>query len=228
MNNPSEVMGKRIKEKRLALDLTQDELGKLIGVQRAAINKYESGQVENMKRSVIKELSKLFNVDPNWLMAFDIDTSSREEAIDNNAEFFSYRYYPVSISAGALEDIDAIREYDLLALSNKFLGKYAGNNNLIILKVNGESMNNVIPNGSFIAVDTSRKNITDISDRDIVVFSENGSYSVKRYINDRANERFLFKPDSSDDTFTAIEVRYEESTDLRLIGKVVRYIVSLD
>ena len=89
-------------------------------------------------------------------------------------------------------------------------------------------MNNIIPNGSYIIVDTSRNTIHDIKDRDIVVFSENGSYSVKRYINDSANQRILFKPDSTDDTFTAIEVKYENSEDLRLIGKVVKYIVGLD
>ncbi len=66
-------MAKRIRDKRLQLGLTQEELGKMIGVQRAAINKYETGTVENMKRSTIKQLSLILGVDPKWLMAFDID-----------------------------------------------------------------------------------------------------------------------------------------------------------
>lgn len=225
MNNllsPTEVMARRIKEKRLELGLTQEELGKLIGTQRAAVNKYEAGLVENMKRSTIKQLSLIFNVDPKWLMAFDVDE------INSNTSHSEYKLFPVSISAGCLEDVDGIDTFDLISIADEIMGKYAGNKSIVLLKVNGESMNRIIPNGSYILVDTSRTRVTDISDRDIVVFSENGSYSVKRYVNDVANERFLFKPDSTDDTFTAIEVKYENSSDLRLIGKVVKYIVNLD
>ena len=55
LRSATDVMAKRIKEKRLELGLTQEELGKMIGTQRAAVNKYESGLVENMKRSTIKQ-----------------------------------------------------------------------------------------------------------------------------------------------------------------------------
>lgn len=222
LHSSTEVMAKRIKEKRLELGLTQEELGKMIGTQRAAVNKYESGLVENMKRSTIKQLSLIFNVDPKWLMAFDIDE------INTGNNHNEYRMFPVSISAGCLEDIEAIDTYDIVTIADEIMGKYAGRKGIILLKVNGESMNNVIPDGSYIVVDTYKTKVTDISDRDIVVFSENGSYSVKRYVNDIANERFLFKPDSTDDTFTAIEVKYENSSNLKLIGKVVKYIVNLD
>ena len=60
LRSATDVMAKRIKEKRLELGLTQEELGKMIGTQRAAVNKYESGLVENMKRSTIKQLSLNF------------------------------------------------------------------------------------------------------------------------------------------------------------------------
>ena len=67
------VMGNRIKQLRLQANLTQEELGKIIGVNKAAIQKYESGQTMNMKRSKIATLSKYFKVDPTWLMGFDED-----------------------------------------------------------------------------------------------------------------------------------------------------------
>lgn len=217
-------MAKRIKEKRLQLGLTQEELGKRIGTQRAAINKYESGLVENMKRSTIKELSLLFDVDPKWLMAFDIDG---DYSTDNDHD--KYKMFPVSISAGCLEDINGIDTFDLVTISDEIMGRYAGRKGIIILKVNGDSMNKLIPDGAFIVVDTNKNTVTDITDRDIVVFANSGEgYSVKRYVNDVKNERFLFKPESTDDTFTAIEISYENSSDLKLIGKVVKYIVNLD
>ena len=64
-------MGERIKQLRLEKGLTQEELGKHIGVKKAAIMKYEKGNVKNMKRSSIEILSKLFNVSPSYLMCLD-------------------------------------------------------------------------------------------------------------------------------------------------------------
>ena len=64
-------MGERIKQLRLEKGLTQEELGNHIGVKKAAIMKYEKGNVKNMKRSSIEILSKLFNVSPSYLMCLD-------------------------------------------------------------------------------------------------------------------------------------------------------------
>ena len=64
-------MSKRIKACRERLELTQEELGNMLGMQRAAINKYEKGYVENIKRATIKKMSEIFNVSPAWLMGYD-------------------------------------------------------------------------------------------------------------------------------------------------------------
>ena len=53
-------MGEIIKQLRLQKGITQEELGKVIGVQKSAIRKYESGMVENIKRSSIKKNGGLF------------------------------------------------------------------------------------------------------------------------------------------------------------------------
>lgn len=60
-------MGDRIKELRIKNNLTQEELGEKIGVKRAAVNKWESGETKNLKRSTIKKLSDLFDVPPSYL-----------------------------------------------------------------------------------------------------------------------------------------------------------------
>lgn len=63
-------MGKRIKQKRLEKGLTMEELGSKLGVKASAINKYEKGIVENIKRPTIKKMAEIFDCDPNWLMGF--------------------------------------------------------------------------------------------------------------------------------------------------------------
>ena len=78
-------MGERIKQLRIANGLTQEELGKYIGVQKAAIRKYEKGEVKNMKRTSIQILSNLFKVSPSYLMCIDEKNSSSL----NNKEYSS-------------------------------------------------------------------------------------------------------------------------------------------
>ena len=54
--------------------MTQEDLGKLLGVKKAAINKYETGTVVNLKRSTIENLCNIFNVTPQYLLS-DSDLS---------------------------------------------------------------------------------------------------------------------------------------------------------
>lgn len=72
-------MGERIRQLRIANGLTQEELGKYIGVQKAAIRKYEKGEVKNMKRSSIQILSNLFKVSPSYLMCINEEDDLKEE-----------------------------------------------------------------------------------------------------------------------------------------------------
>ena len=60
----------RIKLLRTKANMTQEELGELLGVQKAAIQKYESGSIINFKLETIENISKIFNVSPNYLIGY--------------------------------------------------------------------------------------------------------------------------------------------------------------
>lgn len=62
--------GNRIKVLRLSKGLTQEELGVLLGVKKAAVQKYENGSVENMKRNTILKMANIFDVTPNYLIGW--------------------------------------------------------------------------------------------------------------------------------------------------------------
>lgn len=55
-------IGLKIREARLAKGLTQQELGELVGLQKSAIAKYESGRVVNIKRSTLQKLAKALDL----------------------------------------------------------------------------------------------------------------------------------------------------------------------
>lgn len=136
-------MGERIKQLRLQKGLTQEELGKYIGVQKSAIRKYEKGSVTNLKRSSIETLAKLFNVTPSYLMCIDDDNNFENNMIDNK------RVFPLlgSVKAG----------YDYLASEN-IIGyvtidkKLADPENYFALKIVGDSMQPVMYEDDIIIV----------------------------------------------------------------------------
>ena len=69
-------MNRRIKERRLALNLTQEELAQRLGLQKSAIAKYESGRVENIKRSVLAKMAEVLECSPTYLMGWDDEQPS--------------------------------------------------------------------------------------------------------------------------------------------------------
>lgn len=64
-------IGKRIKMLRNSVEMTQDELGEKLGVKKAAIQKYESGSIVNLKIETIKRLTEIFEVTPAYIMGWD-------------------------------------------------------------------------------------------------------------------------------------------------------------
>lgn len=73
--------GKRIRTRRKELDMTQEELGQKAGVTKATINKYETGIVQNLKRSTIEDIAKALNVSPSYIMGW---TDNVAEVHTNN------------------------------------------------------------------------------------------------------------------------------------------------
>lgn len=57
-------VGQYIKKLREAKGLTQEQLGEIVGVKKAAVQKWESGMTQNLKRTTIKILADFFEVSP--------------------------------------------------------------------------------------------------------------------------------------------------------------------
>jgi transcriptional regulator with XRE-family HTH domain len=60
-----------LKQQRIAHGYTQEELGKMVGLQKAAIYKYENGLLINPKRTLIKQLAEIFGVSPSYMMGIE-------------------------------------------------------------------------------------------------------------------------------------------------------------
>ena len=64
------ILQERIKERRLASGLTLSEVAELIGVKEATVQRYESGEIKNIKHTTIVKLSEIFRCTPQYLMGW--------------------------------------------------------------------------------------------------------------------------------------------------------------
>lgn len=212
-------IGERIKNRRKELKLSVDEVAKKLGKNRATIYRYESDEIEDMPINVIADLAKILKVNPGYLMGW---TNLKE---DLNA-VSEYTYIPTSISAGTPLVTEAITEQDVekITIPDSFMGKWAGNKDIFIMRVNGDSMNKVFPHNSLIAV--KEVELSQLKNGDIVVYSNNHDYAVKRFY--RYDDELIFRPDSTDLRFSETRIKIDEAENIRIHGKVVLYIVELD
>ena len=77
------LVGDKIRNARLNKRMTQEELGKAIGVQKSAIAKYEKGRVVNIKRTTLKKLSDVLGIAPSELI---FDEYLKEEQKKNDIQ----------------------------------------------------------------------------------------------------------------------------------------------
>lgn len=80
------TLNERIKERRLQLGMTLLQVANALGVKEATVQRYESGEIKNIKHDTIYQLSKILQCTPAYLMGWEKKTSSFEEN-DEVAEF---------------------------------------------------------------------------------------------------------------------------------------------
>ena len=63
--------GDKVKELRIQIDITQEELAKKIGVSPRTIFAYENGETYPRRRDIYNKLADLFEVELNYLLTED-------------------------------------------------------------------------------------------------------------------------------------------------------------
>ena len=107
-------MGEYIKQLRKSAGLTQEELGQSLTppVNKTAVNKWESGQVENIKRTYIKQLADKFGVRPSELMCFDEPSDDKPIVKESTATY--QPVYASSESAQIAKDFNERQQLRVL------------------------------------------------------------------------------------------------------------------
>lgn len=67
------MIGHRIKEARLALGYSAEQVAAFLNVSPATVYRYENGDISKLPSQFIKPLAEFLNVSPSWLMGWTED-----------------------------------------------------------------------------------------------------------------------------------------------------------
>lgn len=119
-------VGEIIKALRLERGMTQSELGKLLGVTKATIQKYENGAILNLKSKTVKKLSIIFGVHPielmGWNERFDSEKLAFEVQRIEDIQAFYQRQFSDLIPTLNADGLEKILDYaELIATMPEFM-----------------------------------------------------------------------------------------------------------
>ncbi len=67
-----EKVGTRLKQARELRHITLEEAGKKVDVHKSTVLRWENGETEKIKFPIIETLASFYNVNPVWLMGYDV------------------------------------------------------------------------------------------------------------------------------------------------------------
>ena len=181
MNYNNIEIGKRIKMKREERGITQEELGKVLSLNKSTIQRYEAGKIEKIKLPVIQAMAQVLNVNPDWLVLKTDDPSIKN---DSNIEIISTgnNIYNIPIFSSVSAGFGAYACSDIIDYMPLYFQNPSDVPDTICIKVQGDSMYPKIEDGDIIVV--RRQESVDSGSIAVVLVDEEQGY-VKKVIYDR-------------------------------------------
>ncbi len=200
-----------IRKRRIAMDITQEKLAELVNVSRSTVTQWETGWSQP-RLGALERLADAFGCLPSDLI--------EERPAPTPDGFVEVPLYG-SIAAGTPIEMLAVDEMHHIPVSVR--DKYP---HAYLLKVCGESMNRILPNGCYALVDPSKAIDRDGKPYAVCV---NGYDATIKRIRQLANGYELI-PDSTDPTYETQLYNYnvEGTEEITVIGRVVWFCVPDD
>lgn len=196
-------------------DLSKAEIARRIGTSRSTLNGWLKGEYEANSENIYK-LARLFDVTEAWLLGF---VDERQEIEIKEPENESFMLPLLNVSAGK-EESDQSQTHEMVE-SPSHLSHLK--EKLFAIRVVGESMNKIIPNGSTIIcakIDDKPEN------GQIVVYRNGNDYNLKRFT--ETENLIIFEPMSFDASFDNIIYKKTDDIEIEILGVVKHSCMSFD
>lgn len=201
-------IGKRIKQERLKLKLSQDSVAKAIGSTKQAIYKYENEIVTNIPTDKVSKIAQLFGVTPAYLMGWEDE--NKMVSYPPEARPITRKRFPLLGNVACGEPIFAVEDYDT------YISADADIDADFCLTAKGDSMINArIFDGDILFV----KKQPIVNDGEIAVVLIENEATVKRVYYDRENGIITLVPENP--LYKPMRYSGEQLNQIRILGKVI-------
>lgn len=206
------MSGYKIAEARIAKGWSQQDLAEKMDTTQQTIQRYESGS-RDIKSSVLIKLSAVLGVTISYLLGME------NTSIPNN-DMVEVPLYG-AIAAGTPIEMTPVENTQPIPAKVHELHP-----NAFLLKVEGNSMNRVLPNGSYALIDPCKTVERDGAPYAVCV---NGYDATIKRVR-KLNNGFQLVPDSTDPTYETKTYNYNEpgTQTITVIGRVVYYVLPFD
>ena len=172
-------LGERLK--RLRGHESRKSLADKLGIDQATIVNYENGK-RLPNSEFIARLCRLYNVTTDWLIYGSTLKELHQTPLSSEGERrVQIPLKGTELSAGGGSFIDSVETIRMISVDPEMI-KYKGNlNDLIFMKVNGDSMEPGIYNGDLVLVNLARR---DVFFNRVYALTYEGVVYVKRLIPD--------------------------------------------
>lgn len=86
-----EKVGQRLKQARELRHITLEEAGNKVGVHKSTVLRWENGETEKIKLPILEALASYYDVNPVWLMGYDVPMENEaSKKVNNDFRFASY------------------------------------------------------------------------------------------------------------------------------------------
>ncbi|WP_323842539.1 MULTISPECIES: helix-turn-helix transcriptional regulator [unclassified Moraxella] len=226
------TLAERLKLARSKAGLSQSKVAEAVGISQPTYQALESGKVQ--KTSYMMEIANALQVSPNWLATGQGEMPARENQINENNtqimdfwdsetplyddEFEANFYKDAEFLGGSGFEVDVYDDGRRKIRYAYTAARRAGANpsKVICTTLVGDSMEELILDGSMIAIDTSKK---DIREGKIYAFRHGNMLRVK-YLIPRPDGGLIIRSHNeryTDEVITGEEI---ENENIQIIGWV--------
>ncbi|MHB1324004.1 MAG: LexA family protein [Coriobacteriia bacterium] len=209
--------GENIRTLRVLRGITQQQLADKVGVSGAAVSEWERGQNEP-RSAALQKIAEVFDV----TMEDIIKGTDVSLALEPQGAYTSELKAPLYGRIAAGVPIAEIPVEDSHWVNPEVLAKHPRG---FYLRVEGESMNRVLPNGCLAFVDPA----AEVRNGDIAALHVNGyDATIKRY--HRIGNDVILEPDSRDPQYgnELFDATKPGAQEICVIGRVVWHVVPFD
>lgn len=207
------IISERIKKARINASLSQAQVAKALGISQASYQKYEVGR--DVKSERIKQLSDILEISPSYLLGVTDDPTPDTPN--------GFELVPIYGDIAAGTPIESYIQHGEAPVPVDIIKKYPDG---FLLKVCGESMNKILPNGCLAFIDPCKT--VDHNNKPYAICVNGNTATIKR-VRKLANG-FELIPDSTDPTYRSKIYDYNDDTGdvITVVGRVVWHAIPFD